>query len=84
MSSPDLSEVSESLSVRQKSDLPSTESHRPSLTPLRSGDKVVLNLGGPVMTVQEIRPMAICEWATDKGVESTEFPPECLKRTGGS
>ena len=59
-------------------------SRQQSPTALCPGDKVRLNSGGPVMTVQEIRPMAICEWVTDKGVESTEFPPECLKRTGGS
>ena len=36
------------------------------------------------MTVQELRPMAICEWETDKGVKSTEFPLECLKQASGS
>ena len=50
----------------------------------KPGDKAILKSGGPVMTVQEVRPMAICEWVTDKGVGSAEFPPECLKRAGGN
>ena len=27
----------------------------------KPGDKAILKSGGPVMTVQEVRPMAICE-----------------------
>ncbi len=50
----------------------------------KPGDKAILKSDGPVMTMQEVRPMAICEWVSDKGAESMEFPPECLKRAGGS
>lgn len=51
---------------------------------MKTGDIVILNSGGPAMTisyidVRESGTYARCEWITDDGkVNSREFPIECL------
>ncbi|NHZ93533.1 DUF2158 domain-containing protein [Massilia sp. CCM 8733] len=62
-----------------------TAQAEPAAPTFQVGDKVVLNSGGPVMTVTSLVGYdgnLVCEWANGEETDHSCFPPAVLVRAG--